>query len=308
MKITVTGGSGFIGSVLLDELANAGHETAIADIRHSHPVDVTDVEGLTAALAGQEAVYHLAAEHRDDVKPIQKYYDVNVGGAEILVRAAEANGIKKIIFTSTVAVYGLNVGQSCESDKPLPFNDYGRSKLQAEEILRRWADADPSRALTIVRPVATFGSGNRGNIYTLMDQIHKNRFIMIGNGKNLKSIAYVGNVAAFLAANLNNAPGVNVYNYADKPDLQTRVLVKTIREALGLKGMGPHAPYAVGMMGGRMFDCAAKLTGRKFPISAIRVEKFCADTIVNADKAHAIFNAPTSLQEGLKAMVKAEFS
>ena len=58
-----------------------------------------------------DAVYHLAAEHRDDVRPTSLYHEVNVGGAENIVYALEKNGINKLIFTSTVAVYGLNSGE-----------------------------------------------------------------------------------------------------------------------------------------------------------------------------------------------------
>jgi len=53
-------------------------------------------------------VYHLAAEHRDDVHPLSLYYDVNVGGAENIVYALEKHHVNKLIYTSTVAVYGLN--------------------------------------------------------------------------------------------------------------------------------------------------------------------------------------------------------
>ena len=315
MKIAITGGAGFIGTELARVLTAQGHDLVLLDLHKSRAfpalsriTDVTDREALITALEGVDAIYHLAAEHRDDVRPIQKYYDVNVGGAENIIAAAQKHNIQKIIFSSSVAVYGLDAGDSKERDVPAPFNDYGASKLQAEKVFENWARADKQRTLATLRLVATFGPGNRGNIHTLMEQIARGKFIMIGSGKNKKSIAYVGNVAAFLAHVLSLPPGAHLYNYADKPDLSTAVLVAQIRAALGLKNAGAAMPYALGLMGGAAFDIAAKITGRTFPVSAIRVKKFCADTVVNADKLQETgFIAPFSLEQGLHDMIAQEF-
>lgn len=316
MDIAITGGAGFIGTALARLFKKDGHTLRLLDLKKSEEfpgdsriVDVTDAAALESALAGADAVYHLAAEHRDDVSPVRKYYDVNVGGGRNVIAAARAQGIKKIVFTSSVAVYGLNAGDSKETDTPAPFNDYGRSKLESEETFVQWAAEDESRSLTTVRLVATFGPGNRGNIYTLMNQIASGKFVMIGRGENRKSVAYVGNAAAFLRHALDFGPGAHLYNYADKPDLNMREMVADIRRALNLEGTGPQLPYALGLLGGTAFDAAAKITGRSFPISAVRVRKFCADTVVNADRiAGTGFAAPFSLTEGLRDMMAAEFS
>lgn len=308
MKIAITGGSGFIGSRLSALLKAEGHELVVLDLAADHPVDVTDEAAVMEALTGVDAIYNLAAEHRDDVSPVARYYDVNVGGAKVLAKAAAAHNIKTIIFTSSVAVYGLDAGESTERDTPAPFNDYGSSKLQAEDVFNAWAVGDTDRSLVTLRLVATFGQGNRGNIYTLMDQIARGRFVMVGAGRNYKSVAYVDNVAAFLQHCLGRGAGAHLYNYADKPDLNMREMVRDIRAALGRSGLGPRLPYVIGLTGGVCFDVLAKLTGKNFPISRVRVEKFCANTVVNADKAHASgFTAPASLQAGLERMMKAEF-
>jgi nucleoside-diphosphate-sugar epimerase len=308
MKIAITGGAGFIGGRLAESLANKGCEITILDTQATPAIDVTDRNAVIEALEGVEAIYHLAAEHRDDVRPVQKYYDVNVGGAENIVAAAEKNGINTILFTSTVAVYGLNAGESSEDSTPEPFNDYGKSKLQSEKIFEEWAKAGKGRRLLNMRLVATFGPGNRGNIFTLMDQINRGRFVMIGTGKNRKSIAYVGNVVAFLEHALNLGPGIHVYNYADKPDLDMEELVGCIRKHMGMRDESINIPYFLGLAGGKIFDAASALTGRKFPVSSIRIRKFCADTVVNAGKLEDTgFMAPYRLEEGLKEMIASEF-
>jgi nucleoside-diphosphate-sugar epimerase len=320
MRIAITGGAGFIGTQLAALLKAQGHEPVLIDIKpsehfpeHSVIADVTDKDAIHSVLKGVDAIYHLAAEHRDDVSPVQKYYDVNVEGGKNLLEAARAHNINKIIFTSSVAVYPLEPANprtgSVETDTPAPFNDYGRSKLQSEKTFEDWAVEDPGRTLVTVRLVATFGPGNRGNIYTLINQIASGKFMMIGGGDNRKSIAYIGNVAAFLAHNLNAPQGAHLYNYADKPDLRANEMVTAIRGALGLNGCGPRIPYAIGLAGGYAFDLAAKLTGRTFPISTIRVRKFCANTIVNADKLKETgFVAPYSLHTGLTEMIESEFA
>ncbi len=309
MKIAITGGAGFIGSRLTKQLTDLGHEIVIIDTAGDNPIDVTDEAAMMGALRGVDVIYNLAAQHRDDVRPKQLYYDVNVGGAEVIVKAAKAHGIKTIIFTSTVAVYGLDAGESKESDTPAPFNDYGRSKLQAEDVFNAWQAENPDEhSLVTLRLVATFGPGNRGNVFTLIDQIARGRFVMVGNGSNAKSLAYVENVAAFLTHCLTLKTGAHVYNYADKPDMIMRDMVSNIRRDLGQKSGGLKIPYPVGLIGGFVFDRLAGLTGKTFPISSVRVKKFCANTIVNSDKRNETgFTAPYTLEHGLNEMIAADF-
>ena len=314
-KIAITGGAGFIGTQLAKLLKADGHELVLIDLKASETfpdesviVDITNADALSETLKDVDTIYHLAAEHRDDVSPISRYTDVNVDGGKNVIAAAKAHGIDKIIFSSTVAVYGLDAGESKESDTPAPFNPYGQSKLDSEKTFEDWATEDANRSLVIMRLVATFGPGNRGNIFTLMNQIASGKFVMIGDGSNRKSIAYVGNVAKFLQHALDFGAGHHLYNYADKPDLNMRDFVESVRGTLGYKGVGPQMPYAIGLIGGGVFDVAAKITGKKFPISTIRIKKFCADTVVNADKIHSgDFYAPYSLHDGLKEMIEAEF-
>jgi len=319
MKIAITGGAGFIGTALARLLKNDGHELVLIDLvpskafpENSVICDITNQKDLIGAMTGVEAIYHLAAEHRDDVSPISRYYDINVEGGKNVIAAAEANNINMIIFSSSVAVYPLVPADpengSSETHKPAPFNDYGQSKLDSEKTFEAWTASDKNRKLVIIRLVATFGPGNRGNIFTLINQIAQGKFMMIGRGENCKSIAYVGNVAAFLQHALTLQAGSHLYNYADKPDLNMRDFVGTIREALGRHGLGVKIPYALGLAGGFTFDIAAKITGRKFPISVIRIKKFCADTIVNADKIQETgFSASHSLSDGLREMIDVEF-
>lgn len=308
MKIAITGGSGFIGTRLIDMLKAQGHECVIIDIRHDAPVDVLDLPGLTKAFEGCDAVYHLAAEHRDDVFPRSRYYDVNVTGTEHVTKAADANNIKRVIFTSSFAVYGLDGGGPDELSKTAPFNDYGQSKLEGEGVVREWAARNPDILLTIVRPVVVFGEGNRGNVYTLINQVSSGKFLMIGDGENKKSVAYVGNIAAFLRHCLGMNDHVAVYNYADGPDYTMNQLMDVIYASLGKKRPAVKLPYVAGMAAGYAFDLLARAAKRTFPISAIRVEKFCAETTSNAAKSRRTgFEPPYTLEEGIARMIAYDF-
>jgi GlcNAc-P-P-Und epimerase len=318
MRALVIGGSGFIGARLVGELLAGRHEVRILDkvpsARHAELCqvgDVRDSDALETAVKNVDLVYALAAEHQDNVRPTSLYYDVNVGGAEKLAAACVANGVSRIVFTSSVAVYGLNAGEPSEDSRPRPFNHYGQSKLQAEEILRGWADRSPGAQLTIVRPAVIFGEGNRGNVYNLASQITSGRFVMVGKGTNRKSMGYVGNIAAFLASLGECAtPGTQTFNYADKPDLSTAELVDLVTTWMGKpSGSWRRLPYVVGMAGGVSFDLLSRLTGKTFRISSARIRKFCADTTVSIERLRSAgYVPPYTLAEGMTRFLAHEFS
>lgn len=315
-KICLIGASGFVGTRLIELIKNK-FVVRNLDKSPSHffqeLTEISDVrrqEELDSGLVGFDAVVLLAAEHRDDVTPTSLYYDVNVEGTRNVLAAMDKNGVTNIIFTSSVAIYGLNKTNPNEGHPEDPFNHYGKSKWQAEEILREWFAKDPlNRSLTIIRPTVIFGERNRGNVYNLLKQIASGKFAMVGKGSNKKSMAYIGNVVAFIEYKLENMhAGYEVFNYVDKPDLSMNQLVAEVESSLGKRIPSIHLPYFVGMFGGYCFDLLSKITGKKFSISSVRVKKFCATTQFDATKVHCSgFIAPFSLSEGLDRTLKYEF-
>jgi nucleoside-diphosphate-sugar epimerase len=313
-RVGVIGGSGFIGSWLVDALHGRGHDARIVDVERSErypglvaPADVRDRAALLAACRGCNVLYNLAAEHRDDVRPRERYQQVNVQGAHNTCAVAEELGIERVVFTSSAAVYGLPQGEADEESPCRPFNEYGRTKLEAETAFRRWAAGSSRRSLTIVRPTVVFGPGNRGNVYVLLQQIASGRSVMIGKGANRKSMAYVGNVADFLVHALDFGPGVHVYNYVDKPDVDMRGLLALVQRTLGTNG-SLRIPYAVGLAAGVGFDLAALVTRRQFPISAVRVRKYAASTQFKAERALSTgFRPAHTLEAALIDTIRHEF-
>jgi nucleoside-diphosphate-sugar epimerase len=309
-KTAVIGGAGFIGARLLPYLAHplVIDRSVSEETSSVRRVDVREQERLADVLGESETIYLLAAEHADDVDPRTLYDEVNVGGAENVIAAAESHDIRRIIFTSSVAVYGLNAPNASEETPPDPFNDYGRSKWKAEQKLVAWAERNPERSLVIVRPCVIFGEGNRGNVYNLLRQVHSRRFIMVGNGRNRKSMAYVGNLARFLADLEGSPPGIQVFNYSDKPDLDMKRLVGVAAEELGVRVPRMAVPFPLGLLAGHGFDLVARMTGRKLPISSIRVRKFCAETTVDTTHLESTgFEAPYTLEEGIRRMIRTDF-
>lgn len=98
----------------------------------------------------------------------------------------------------------------------------------------------------------------------------------------------------------NIKPGYQVFNYIDKPGLNMNDLVAQVETSLSKKLPAVRLPYFLGFAGGIAFDILSKLTGKKFPASAVRVKKFCATTQFDATSAHSSgFKAPFTLSEGL---------
>lgn len=257
----------------------------------------------------KSAVVNLAAVHRDDVTDPSEYYSTNVEGAKVLCQVCEEKGVNKIVFTSSVAVYGFAPPGTGEEGQIDPFNEYGRTKALAEDVYREWREKDPeNRSLIIVRPTVVFGEGNRGNVYNLLNQINSGAFAMIGNGRNKKSMAYVENLSAFLVKCIETDEKYAVYNYVDTPDFTMNELVSLVRGKLrGSPSVGLRIPKFIGLLAGYTADVLAKL-GVKFPISSIRVKKFCASSEFSSAKADLdCFEAPFTLREGLDRTLEAEF-
>ena len=315
MNIAIIGGSGFVGTRLIQFL-DGQQVLKNIDKRESHfypeithIANVLDKETLARDLQGMDAVVLLAAEHRDDVTPISLYYDVNVQGMRNTLEAMERNGIKRLVFTSSVAVYGLNKENPNEDFPADSFNHYGKSKWQAEQVLKDWHGRHPDCVVSILRPTVIFGERNRGNVYNLLHQISTGAFLMIGKGENKKAMAYVGNIVAFIDFLLRNQQsGLEIYNYTDKPDFTMNELVTLVSKVMNKHIPSVHFPYWLGMLGGYAFDVLAFLSRKKLVISSVRVKKFCATTQFDSSKAHKSgFVPPFTLEQGLSWTLEFEF-
>jgi len=235
----IFGGSGFVGTHLSSYLESIGERFLIADllepIKKNLPFKITDVReriSLDTESYSDTIIVNLAAVHKTPGHASKEYFETNIKGAENVCDFARDKNINTIVFTSSVAIYGFAPLGTDESGEINYFNDYGRTKYEAELVYKAWYEKDPeNRKLVIVRPTVVFGEQNRGNVYNLLRQIASGKFMMIGDGENRKSMAYVENVAAFLEYSLGFENGLHIYNYIDKPDFDMNTLVKNVNKA-----------------------------------------------------------------------------
>ncbi len=315
-RTVVIGGSGFIGRRLSAKLRLHG-DVVNLDVRPSpdlaiptHLMDVRNAGSFQDLLRPGDSVIVLAAEHLDNVSPTSLYHDVNVVGMRNVLAAMDRHGLHRIVFTSTVAIYGLEKDRPPrEEDPPAPFNEYSESKWRAEQLLRDWAQQSADREVLVIRPTVVFGEGNRGNVFNLISQIASGRFVMVGDGTNRKSMSYVDNLVEFVRLMLQRGwSGLETFNYADTPDLDMNTLVAEVYQFRGVRAPAFRLPFHVGLAAGLLFDGLARLSGRKFTISSIRIRKFCANTVVDVSKLNSTsFRRPHSLQAGLRRMLAADF-
>jgi nucleoside-diphosphate-sugar epimerase len=316
MGLIIIGGAGFIGTRLSDRLSIARKQFHIIDKVISKKYldltrlgDVTDIQQMRSLVFDGSILVNLAAEHKDNIHPAKLYYDVNVGGAKNICQVAREKNVKKIIFTSTVAVYGFINSETSEAGVISPFNDYGKSKRDAELVYKEWQEESPDdRTLVIIRPTVVFGEGNRGNVYNLLQQIYSNKFLMVGDGTNHKSLAYVENLAAFIELSMDFEPGIHIYNYVDKPDFTMNELVAYARSKFGLSRKNVfRIPLFIGLIIGKTFDILARLTNLTFIISFIRVKKFCSNSIYSTNIGQTGFTSPIPIEEALESTIRYEF-
>lgn len=158
MRVLVTGGAGYIGSVAVERLRDEGHDVAVLDSLWRghraavpedvavHEADLTDGDAVAAVVrrVAPDAVMHFAAAALvgESVSDPARYFAVNVVGSHNLLAAMRDAGVTRFVFSSTAAVYGTPASLPIGEDAPkLPINPYGRSKLMVEEMLEWHAAA-----------------------------------------------------------------------------------------------------------------------------------------------------------------------
>lgn len=313
------GGSGFIASYFREPLRQLNHQVVSYDLVEPSPqtadcpfvrADIRDPRTLAEAMAGCDAVLHLAAAHHDFGISEQTFHDVNVRGAEYICEAMDQHGVRDVCFYSSVAVYGQTAPPLDETADPKPDSPYGATKHGAELVFREWVAKGDQRRCLVVRPTVTFGPRNFANMYTLIHSIARGRFLPVGSGQNVKSVAYVENlVEATLYLWLKQRdqfPDFDVFNYVDKPDLTSEQITQVVYDALKKRRPRLRVPLGLALFLALPFDLIIRVTGRNLPVSGARIRKLAStETLYEADKVHASgFEAPVPLEEGIRRMVR----
>lgn len=313
MKILVTGGAGFIGGHMRRSLLENDHEVRTFDVSSNgtapgveHVVgDLLDRDSLARAAQDADTIVHLAAKHRFFGVTTDEFRRVNVDGTRNLLEVATRASVQRLVFYSSVAVYGDQAVQTSEDTPCRPTTPYGETKLAAERLVWQWASESPERHALIIRPTVVFGPGNKGNIYRLIRQIDRGWFVPVGPGTNIKSIAYVENlVRATIFLMSRPSRGVETFNYADEPHLTFREIGELIHRHLRRRMPQYSLPVAPFLLASAPVEALVGLSGRDLPIRAA-IRKMNKVTHHSADKLRQVGFIPScSIDRGLQQMIE----
>jgi len=303
MNYFITGGTGFIGTHLTNLLKETYPEASVYNLDivepgtplpavkgHYHsplrkgislkstyiycdvrkPIELPGID-----VTPDDVIFNFAAVHRTPGHPDHEYFETNICGAENVCAFAEKHGIRRIVFTSSIAPYGAAEALKEENTLPTPNTPYGISKLTAEKIHQIWqAKEADKRQLTIVRPGVVFGKGENGNFTRLYWGIRKHTFAFPGRKDTIKACIYVKELVSFMLYRLeHHKEGVELYNCCYEPAYTIGYIVQAMKRTTGLKQAVPYIPnalimpaaYAVKCLGSPMGICPARV--KKLQIS-----------------------------------------
>lgn len=245
------------------------------------------IENLPFTPTSEDIIFNFAAVHRTPGHPDHAYFETNIRGAENVCAFAEKYGIRKIVFTSSIAPYGAAEELKEETTLPTPNTPYGISKLVAEKIHMIWqAKNEKERQLTIVRPGVVFGKGENGNFTRLYWGIRKGEFMYPGRKDTIKACVYVKELVRFMLYRLeNHNEGVELYNCTFEPAFTIEQIVDTMQKATGMHKkiikipawLIMSAATVIGALGAPMGICPARV--KKLMIST----NICGKKLANSD-------------------------
>lgn len=257
------------------------------------------IEKLPFTPTENDVIFNLAAVHRTPGHPDHAYFETNIRGAENVCAFAEKWGIRKIVFTSSIAPYGASEELKEETTLPTPNTAYGISKLVAEHIHKTWQAKDvENRNLVIVRPGVVFGKGENGNFTRLYWGIRKHRFAYPGRKDTIKACIYVKELVRFmLYAVEHGANGVELYNCCYEPACTIEHIVGAMKRVTGLTQMVPYIPNAFIMP----VAFLAKCVGSPIGICPARVKKLQISTNISGKRlAENGYDFKYTFEEALK--------
>lgn len=238
----ITGGAGFLGAVLARRLKQLGHQVRIYDLSWSDRIpegvefvkgDIRDLKKLESATEDIEIVYHLAALIPQRRRPEIEMYEVNVGGVRNILKCALKNKIKRVVYTSSVQVYGKFEGKIKEEAKCNPVGFYAKNKLEAEKICLEYFNKY-NLEVSILRPPTIIGKEcDDKYVISMLSAIKNNGIIpVIGDGKQKYNAISVSDCveALIIAGEHKNAAG-EIFNIGCEDVLSQIELIQKLKES-----------------------------------------------------------------------------
>lgn len=314
MKILVTGGTGFIGSHLMERLVQEGHQVSSVAKDRLNSVfleslnvelvlgDLNDGLDLDAMLEGVERIYHLAGAVR--ARSSKDFYEGNYLMTKnfINICARSCNKLKRFVYVSSLAAAGPSLnGKPVKEEDPFhPVSHYGQSKMLAELEVLRYSDRMP---ISIVRPSGVYGPRDREMLqYFLM--IKKNIQFLIGFGRKWLNLTYVDDIVngLLLAGEHPNAEGETFF-IGSEYSCPIEEIGNTIACLMNCKPIRIHVPHLAAFSIGIIAESIGKLT-RKQVFFNFQKAKESVQTgwIISVEKAKSKlgYRPCVSITEGMK--------
>lgn len=260
MDVLVTGANGFVGKALLLRLAamegfqpiaavrtlptaelSLSHSACIGKaVRYVELGDVANGVFERCIFNGVDTLVHCAARvhvmNELAMDPLASFRAVNVGGTLALAKQAASEGVKRLIFISTIKVNGEATvsGELFQADDlPAPEDAYGLSKLEAEQGLKLLA-AETGMEVVIIRPPLVYGSGVKGNFGSMIKLVEKEIPLPFGAIHNKRSLVGIDNLVDLIVRCIDHPAAANqVFLAGDGQDLSTPELVRSLAMAMG---------------------------------------------------------------------------
>ncbi len=287
MNALITGGSGYFGSLLVDRLLAKQWNCRVLDLNtyhgnesvQYHKGDIRDYNDVRNACANVDVVFHNVAQV--PLAKDKKLFDsVNKLGTENILNASLESGVKKIIYTSSSAVYGVPLKNPVtENMLPIPMESYGRAKYEAEKLCKNYI-SDKFEVI-IVRPRTILGHGRLGIFQILFEWINEGKNIpVLGDGDNLYQFVHADDLADALILCSSSNVKSGIYNCGSEHYLSMRATLENLCKyantgskvksvpfniaIAGMKissyiGLSPLGPYHALMYGRSMYFDISKL-------------------------------------------------
>jgi nucleoside-diphosphate-sugar epimerase len=319
--VLVTGATGALGPRVVQAFSALGYRVRTLSSGRPTPGlfpssvevvtgDVTNKEAVAAATTECDVLVHLAARlHIVDPPPAvrEEYERINVLGTASVVSAAIALGVRRVVYFSTVAVYGPAGGRLLTETLPLnPDTLYGETKLAAERLVLAARGLDGSAIGTALRFGAVYGPRLRGNYRRLLFALRDRRFVGLGSGSNRRPLIYDADAAraAIVATEHPTGPG-QVFNVTDGAFHSVKEIVSAMCLALGRRPPRFSVPAAPVRLAVGLIERVARMVHVKPPITRSAIDKFTEDVAVDGGRFQRQlgFRAGYNLETGWKETV-----
>lgn len=259
----VVGARGFIGRYLVSKLIEKGGCVTVL-VRSIQNVpsgwisavkiwkgDITEKASIAGICKNNniEVVFHLAAKVHDlsEIDDTSgEHFAINVEGTRNLLNECSTSCLKHFIYFSSVKAMAEESSETLdETFLSNPTTPYGESKLTAEKLVVEYGKKHGFKTTSLRLPLV-YGPGNKGNIYKMVEAVDKGRFVMVGRGKNKRSMVFVGNVidAALFVVGRSVTDG-KIYIVTDGIDYTMKELYETIAKRLGKRPLPFYLPMCI---------------------------------------------------------------